>query len=172
MNKNTKYQTGNKRDKSYRKGRPVIERLAPYTEEENAEIWRLLDKRGDTRSKLVVALIEDVGLRMREICELRVADIDLDSRQVSVQSVKSAHGRTLPFGDRVQGYLLLWIREHRGGCGDDFLLHDSQGRPYTEHQIRHELARRLCRTLGGRKVNDDGLEHFSWYRLRLAALRR
>lgn len=172
MNKNMKHQAGEKRDSFYGVKNSAVERLVPYGEEEIAEIWRLLDKRGNTRSKLVVALVEDVGLRMSEICQLRVADIDLNTQRVFLRSRKSSYGRSLPFGDRVRAYLSLWFRERRCDCGHDFLLHDSKGRPCADYRVRQELARTLCRTAHGKTVTEDGLERFSWYRLRLAGLRR
>lgn len=172
MNKTIKHQAGNNRDRVNGRKKPPIERAAPYTEEEVSKIWRFLDKRGNTRSKLVAAFVEDGGLRMSEICQLRLADIDLNAQRAFVRPGKSAYGRSLPFGARVRGYLLLWFRERRGDSGHDFLLHDSNGQPCAEYRVRYELARRLCRMVGGKKTAEDGLDRFSWYRLRLAGLGR
>ena len=57
--------------------RPKAKRLPrPYTEEQMRYIWMLLEQRGTTVVRLAVAIAEETGIRISELANIRMADID------------------------------------------------------------------------------------------------
>jgi integrase/recombinase XerC len=48
----------------------------PCTEEEMRLIWEILNERGTTMQRLAVAIAEQSGLRIGEVCRLLRRDVD------------------------------------------------------------------------------------------------
>ena len=138
----------------------------PYTEEEIKEIWQILEERGDTLAKLAVAIGEESGLRIGEVANLRLADVDLDAQQVFVRLPnKGDRERWVPFHEKTKKYLTLWLKERDPNCGHDHLLHNTRGRPATVPRLQVRLKSILLRQSQYR-INPWGLESFSFHRLR------
>jgi site-specific recombinase XerD len=139
----------------------------PYSEEEMQYIWSLLLRRGSTVAKLTVAIAEESGLRIGEITNLRLSDIDLQGRRLFVRLPnKTLTERFAPFGEKTYCYLQSWLAERDCSASNDHLLLNAKGRPYGSASLHYEVARAICKTVQHRKVNEDGLEKWSTHRLR------
>jgi hypothetical protein len=57
----------------------------PYNAEEMAFIWSLATARGSKRVQAALAVGEEAGLRLGEICRLRKEDVDLEGRRLFVR---------------------------------------------------------------------------------------
>jgi integrase/recombinase XerC len=144
----------------------------PYSEEEMRLIGSILDKRGTTVVRLAVSIAEESGLRISELANLRISDIDLNKQRLFVRLPNKAMVEAwVPFSDKVCKYLPAWIAEREVLIRDakvkhDFLLCTEKGRPFTKGTLHTTIAQIMCKTHGGRKCNDDGLERWSTHRLR------
>jgi integrase len=127
----------------------------PYSAEEMAFIWKLAAERGNSRVRAVVAIGEEAGLRLGEICRLRQAHVDLEGRRLFVG---------LP--NKTARYITEWLSERAEDCGHDFLFHNSiGGRPLPETMHR-DLCRTFCKMFAGEIIHAEGLDEWSTHRLR------
>ena len=141
----------------------------PYSEEEMTEIWRLLDERGNNRVRLAMAIGEETGLRIGEVVNLRVQDVNLQKQTVFVQLPnKSMNERSAHFHEKTRKYFAAWMAERNPNCGHDLLLHNTRGGKCTQVSLQLEFRRVLCiwERKDRVKANDTGLDTFSFHRLR------
>lgn len=79
------------------------------------EAWRVMDKLTGV-GWIWGAFMWGCGLRLDEVCNLRVKDVDLDRKQVSVRDGKGVKDRIVPLADLLvepmQKHLRNLVREH------------------------------------------------------------
>jgi integrase/recombinase XerC len=139
----------------------------PYSDSEMAEIWRLLEERGTPVARLAVAIAEESGLRVGEIANLRVSDVDLVGHRLFVRLPnKTMTERWAPYHDKVAKYLPVWMAQRGASVKHDHLLYQPNGRPYKNASLHYAIARVVCKTVKHKKVHDDGLDAWSTHRLR------
>jgi len=89
----------------------------------DADLSRILAAAGGpgTRDYAILILAAGTGLRLNELRELRLADLDLDDRSVTVrpETSKFGRGRTVHFHDAVGRELDRYLRESRFGVSPD-----------------------------------------------------
>lgn len=139
----------------------------PYTAEEMVFIWRLAHERGSSRVRAVLAIGEEAGLRLGEICRLREEDVDLEGRRLFVGLPNKTNcERWALFSDKTARYITEWLEERAEDCGHDFLFHNSMGgRPLPETMHR-DLCRTFCKMYAGEIIHAEGLDEWSTHRLR------
>jgi site-specific recombinase XerD len=138
----------------------------PFSERELAFIWQLLDERGDTQAKLVVAIGEECGLRVGEISRLRVEDVDLRGQQVFVRLPnKTDTERWVPFHNKTKRYLTQWLTERDVTCGHNFLFYNVLKRPPSVAHIQMKMRAILCKQ-SRHTSHQQGLDKLSLHRLR------
>ncbi|PSH02814.1 MAG: hypothetical protein CXZ00_15565 [Acidobacteria bacterium] len=116
-----------------------------------------------------LAIGEETGLRLGEVCNLRVQDINLEMQTVLVGLPnKTMRERTALFHEKTRKYFEAWMAERDPNCGHDFLLHNNRGGRCTQTTIHLEFRRVLCiwERTGKTKANDTGLDTFNFHRLR------
>jgi integrase len=139
----------------------------PYTEHEMALAWRYLEERGSTQAKVAVALAEESGARIGEIANARLSDLDLVGRRLFIRLPnKTMTERWVPFHDKSQSLLKLWLTERDKNLGHDHLLHTRAGKPYKNDSLHYEIANAVCKTVVHRKKNEEGFDTWSTHRLR------
>jgi integrase/recombinase XerD len=112
------------------------------------------------RDDALVRLMASVGLRAGEVIGLRVADVDLAEKTVTVRRGKGGKGRTVGIGPVVARSLDRYLRvrrTHKRAYQVDDLWVGDQGRLF------HYGG--LARALGVR-AQMAGIEHFTCHRLR------
>jgi len=141
----------------------------PLTDQALARIWRTLDKRGTLQQKLAVALGEEAGLRISEVCNLRTSDIDMPGHRVFVRVPnKTDSERWAFFHLKTRRLLCEWLCKRDPGCGHDSLFLNSQNRPLNADRLANQLRRVLA---GGTPAARDrkqagASDHFTFHRLR------
>lgn len=139
----------------------------PYTPEEMSFIWSLADERGNSRIRAVVAIGEESGLRLGEICQLRVQDVDIESRRFFVRLPnKTGCERWAMFSDKTARFVAEWLSDRDPHCEHDQLFHNSVGNPLLPATLHRELCRVLCKTYAAEQINVEGVEQWSTHRLR------
>jgi integrase/recombinase XerC len=139
----------------------------PFTRKELDFTWQLLEERGDLRLRLAVAIGEEAGLRIGEVCRLRVSDVRLREQRVFVRLPnKTNRERFAQFSVKTRAYLTKWLSERNSCCEHDFLLYNLLGAPFSPGALRSALKKVLFRCFEGTKINETGFTKWSFHRLR------
>jgi integrase/recombinase XerD len=134
---------------------PLPKALAP---EETARLLSVIDT---TRDRALILMLLRTGMRIGELCNLRVNDVDLTERMVKIyQGEKNSVGRVLYISDDACRALSLWIQQRQqnrpylfyglkgplsySAARERFIeLRDKAGlaaKGYTLHSLRHTFA--------------------------------
>jgi integrase len=92
------------------------------------DIDTLIAAQPSLRDQVALILLAYLGLRKDELRRLRLSDVDLEARTLTVHG-KGGHVDTLPIGfEHVYNALALYMRD---GSADEYLLYpkDYRGRP-------------------------------------------
>ncbi len=88
-------------------GKPILPTLTL------AQVRELLAKSPNLRAKAIIALFVESGLRLTELSNLRVRDIDWEIHTVRVIG-KGRKEAEAPFGPLTEQYLKAWLKNNRG----------------------------------------------------------
>jgi len=77
------------------------------------QVMDLLEKSPDLRSRAIIALLVESGLRITELSNLRLHDIDWESHTVRVMG-KGRKEAEAPFGPLSEQYLKAWLKKNKG----------------------------------------------------------
>ena len=127
------------RIKNVRLPQKIVE---PYSPEEVGRILHVCDAETEigARDRAIVLLFLDSGLRLNELVQLELADVDFASRRIRVLHGKGNKQRVVPFGTTAKEALLHYIWRFRGN-GEGQLFHSSRsGKPLTGNLIRVRMA--------------------------------
>ncbi len=75
------------------------------------EIKRLIEATGSRKTKLITKFLYSTGLRVSELVNLKVKDIDLHEKTGWVRHGKGAKDRFFPISDYMTGELVTYLRE-------------------------------------------------------------
>jgi integrase/recombinase XerD len=121
----------------------------------------LVKESGDLALQLAIAIGEESGLRISEVCNLRISDVDLEKQQFFVRLPnKTKTERFTPFHTRTKDALVAWLKK-RPLVDHDFLMTGTKDIPLRKHTLRRRLNRLLC--------GPGKLDGFSFHRLRHTA---
>lgn len=67
--------------------------------------------KGDKRVFMLFKMLYFTGQRPKSIIDLRVKDIDLKQRQISIDSIKEQSGTFVPISDKLYPLLKIWIKD-------------------------------------------------------------
>lgn len=115
------------------------------------------------RALAVFTLMLDTGLRVGEVCRLRLSDVDLEEMSIFVDQPKNSKQRYVMFGKKVKGNLRLWLQVRAGlGLDDelDFLFVGKRGKwdRLSESGVATVL-KNLCLELGIKRISPHMLRH-------------
>lgn len=98
---------------------PGSKRLTPRIDVlSDEDLRKLLNVAKKPQDKLILTLLVSTGLRSRELLELRVEDIDFNSRVIKVRSAKYGKERLVTAPQDVFESLSAWIKLHGLKPGD------------------------------------------------------
>ncbi|MDD5731679.1 MAG: tyrosine-type recombinase/integrase [Patescibacteria group bacterium] len=126
------------------------------------EVLQILGAVNNVKHKLILALMYSSGLRVSEVVDLKVCDLDLESRLLTVRQSKGNKDRTTIISDKVADVLKKYLANKNGKelvFGSDFggklttrtvqsIFHDaikktSIKKEATCHSLRHSFATHL-----------------------------
>jgi integrase/recombinase XerC/integrase/recombinase XerD len=137
------------------------------------QVLRLIDSIEDIRDKLIVRTIYATGVRVSELCNINVEDIDFDEHTIRIHG-KGDKIRTVfidddtlkdilaYIGNRIVGPLFIGQQEKHISCRaiqHIFKHYAPQG--ITPHKIRHSYASELYRRSKNLRVVQENLGHTS-----------
>lgn len=99
----------------------------------------------------IFAVLYGLGLRVGEVCRLRLRDVDLHRRLLVIRETKFYKSRLVPFGPKVEALVTTHVRSRQaalaGGCREDAPLFCLRGgraiNPCTISLTFHALVPRL-----------------------------
>jgi integrase/recombinase XerC len=140
----------------------------PLSADELKLAWELLCERGDARLRLAFAIGEESGMRIGEICRLRVSDVDATGHRLFVRLPnKTNTERYAHFGPKTARCLAAWLAERDPSYGTDSLLYNyaKSTKPLTPSSLALAFNKVLRRNYEGRS-HERGFEKWSTHRLR------
>jgi integrase/recombinase XerC len=139
----------------------------PYSKQELEIIWGLLDQRGNARLRFAAAVGEESGLRISEICRLRLQDVDLTGQRLFVRLPnKTMRERWAFFSTKTARFFKEWMVERDPNTGHNHVITSITGGIPSAPSLHEEFQRVLCRTYKGQTIHEVGLEKWSTHRLR------
>lgn len=161
------------REELYSRPNPVIPHLhrqagpkrmpRPYTDADMAVIWDVLDRIDSNLARAAVAIGEEAGLRIGEVCNLRLSDIDMKGRRLFVRLPnKGNEERWVPFHDKTARHLTAWLDTRRQHCSHDHVFHNTRLKPMTKGDL-HKL---LCKIVAHGRESGAAVPKWSFHRLR------
>ncbi|MBT8235653.1 MAG: site-specific integrase [Bacteroidia bacterium] len=120
------------------------------------EVIDLLRVTYNLKHRTILALLYSCGLRIGEVLQLRLANIDLDRRQLVVVQSKGRKDRYIVLAESTVPLLLNYVSSYKP---QQYLFQGEKGGPYSASSIRNFL-RRSCRKAGIKKrVTPHTLRH-------------
>jgi site-specific recombinase XerD len=137
------------------------------------QVLRLIDSIEDTRDKLIVRTIYATGVRVSELCNINIEDIDFDERTIRIRG-KGDKIRTvfvdedtltgmLKFiGNRIVGPLFVGQQgKHISSRAIQHIFKHYAPQGITPHKIRHSYASELYKRSKNLRVVQENLGHTS-----------
>ena len=110
------------------------------------------------RDRIVILLLYGCGLRTKELCDLRLQDVDTTRKELLVRAGKGDRQRIVPLPEMVHTELLAYLLE-RGGKRGPLLRTERHGKALRAKQIC-ELVRHAAERAGiAREVTPKALRH-------------
>jgi integrase/recombinase XerC/integrase/recombinase XerD len=126
------------------------DQIQPFTSEQVDALLRAAERsQHPRRNKAILILLLDTGLRVSEVCGLRIKDIDLTSRTCRVLGKGNKH-RAVFFGAVTAKWLSTYLRKETRGDDEPLFCADSgtkAGAALTRSGVRL-LVRRLGKAAG------------------------
>ena len=115
------------------------------------EVQRLFGACRDVRQRLVLQLIYETGLRVRELVRLRVNDFDKNLRIITIHNSKGRNTRTVPYGDQLRSSLRQYCKV-RGSVPVHTLIESIKepGNPLSQRGVQY-IVREAVRRSGIKK---------------------
>lgn len=126
------------------------------------EIARIISAVKNQKHKIILAISYGSGLRVSEVINLRVQDIDLDTLTIHIKQTKGGKDRLTIFPEKIKNNLIKFIAEKNN---NDFIFSSERGgklttrtaqkifaqalknarinKPATFHSLRHSFATHL-----------------------------
>ncbi|MEL6275361.1 MAG: site-specific integrase [Bacteroidota bacterium] len=124
------------------------------------EVVRLFGACRDIRQQLVVQLIYETGLSVREITRLRVSDFDKQLRTITVYNGKGLKTRSIPYGEQLRLTLVQYCKV-RGGVPTNTLIESIKepGNPLSQRGVQHIVREAVRRSGIKKRIHPHTLRH-------------
>ena len=114
-----------------------------------------------TRTKALIALLSDSGLRVTEALRLRRDDVHVATRTLTIRAGKGQKDGIGFFGVTAGALLDQWLALRPQARGQDFLFCDRAGRPMARSTVLKVLHRLSIKTGLPHKIGPHALRHFA-----------
>jgi integrase/recombinase XerD len=135
-----------------RMGSPLPSAVMSVKEVETLLSSVTLDRLTGIRDRAMFEVFYSTGIRRKELCQLKVNDIDLDRGLLMVRHGKGDKDRLIPIGERA----LLWVEKYLRECRDRFLKSASEDALFLT--LRGPMKPGYMTGIGHRYLKASGLE--------------
>ena len=116
------------------------------------ELRALMETPGRLRDRLIIRVLYETGLRVGELCALKVSDLDFENEEISIQRAKKhPEGRVVPL---VNGTTKILLEEYLDGRTEGAVFLSNKGGGLTRRGVEH-----LVTNLGIRVGLDRSKRH-------------
>lgn len=143
---------------------PKKEQYLPtfFYEEEMEKLFRTLEdgKQTNIRDRVILELLYATGIRVSELVNIKIADVDLEYSFVKVLG-KGNKERIVPFGEYCQDAIIDYLENFRTEMNveHDKLIVNMRGQVLTERGVRYVLNEIVKRTQGVYHIHPHKLRH-------------
>jgi len=116
----------------------VVDRSQPYKRPGKRECSHKLPTA--TRNRTIILLLLDTGIRVSELCDLRIRDVDQRNRRVKVLG-KGNKERSLPYCPATGQAIWRYLSSRPDSSVDDFLFVTENGQRLDRRYVRTTLKR-------------------------------
>jgi site-specific recombinase XerD len=124
-----------------------------------AEVALLIGASRSLRERTMLALLAYCGLRNRELCNLRVGDVDTSSQVLRVQGCKTQKDRAVVVAAPCMALVIDYLRERGGQPCDRMFLTLRDRQPYQPQDLRKMVRAAAKRARINKRVHPHLLRH-------------
>lgn len=137
--------------------RPKIEQKQPDVLSEQ-EIQSILDVTCNLKHKTVFVLMYSGALRVSEVINLKIKDIDSSNNKINIRQAKGKIDRFIPLSDKLLYQLRRYYKEYRMS---EYVFEGINGKKYSSASIRFALSRAVKKTQISKRINTHSFRHSS-----------
>jgi integrase/recombinase XerD len=133
----------------------------PYvpTEEEIKNYYEVVWKSHEMQHMVLIKVLLYTGVRVQELVNIKLQDIDFDSCQIRINAGKGSKDRIVPFPVSFRETLMLyWTNEKTSGA--IYLFESNRKKAFTTRGIRKILANYAKKAEMARSLSPHKLRHF------------
>lgn len=135
----------------------------PYvpTEEELKQYYNIVWQTRNTKHILLIKILLYTGIRVQELVNLKISDIDFDRSQIRINQGKGSKDRIVPFPHDFRETLMLFVNAELSK-GAIYLFESNRKKPFTTRGIRKILADYAAEAEAGieQSMSPHKLRHF------------
>lgn len=143
------------RRKVYLIERPREEKFLPEVLSQE-EVTALLNATDNLKHKAVLMTIYSGGLRISELINLKIKDIDSDRMQIRIEQAKGKKDRYTLLGQKTLEVLRSYVKQYQPR---EWLFEGVNHGPYSETSIKKALRTALDKTKITKRVSPHTLRH-------------
>jgi site-specific recombinase XerD len=132
----------------------------PLDEDIQKALSRCPDSMDGRRTRSLLLLFADSGLRVSEAVRLHIEDVNLGLRSATVRIGKGQKARVVFFGATTAKAIRDYLARREMAHPEDFLFTSQDGRPVTRFQVAHALTNLSRRAGLQRRLSPHKLRHF------------
>jgi integrase/recombinase XerD len=128
-----------------------------------AACGRDMNPRVAAQRRAVLSVLVYAGVRRAELCDLRLDDVNLTDKSLTVRLGKGAKGRTIYLCDDCIAALQAWIQFRPRGCQHPYLFTTDRSRRLHYHALANliETLKVLADLRDCEAIKPHGIRHFS-----------
>lgn len=136
-------------------------RRLPYvpTEEELKRYYNIVWQTRNTKHMVLIKTLLYTGIRVQELVNVKMEDIDFDRCQIRINQGKGGKDRIVPFPHDFREILILFVNAERVN-GAVYLFESNRKKPFTTRGIRKILADYATESGIQQSISPHKLRHF------------
>lgn len=133
----------------------------PYvpTEEELKQYYKVVWQTRNIKHMLIIKVLLYTGIRVQELVNIKIADIDFDRCQIRINQGKGNKDRIVPFPQDAIETLMLFTNTEKNK-GAVYLFESNRKKPFTTRGIRKILSDYAAESGMKQSISPHKLRHF------------
>lgn len=120
------------------------------------EVKKILGTIQNVKHKLLLGLMYSSGLRVSEVVNVKVGDLDFQSKMLRVRQAKGAKDRMTILSEKVAGVLGKYVKNKKA---DDYVFKSERGGKLTERSVQKVFTGALQKSDVKKKASCHSLRH-------------